>query len=117
MSTLVVILSTAMACVGIDCTPAIVGKDGLTPIGKYESYYAKTNQYGYGGDIVVFRELKTEILAIHRPFPTNIENSYRSVLLYDSKPSQRKISSGCINIPEYFFNKYKYQIDEVNIMD
>jgi hypothetical protein len=117
MSVLVIILSTAIACVDLDCTQAIVGKDNKTPTGEYNSYYAKTNQYGYGGDVVVFKETTTSILAIHRPYPAITETNYRNRLLQNSDANKRKISNGCINVPSKFFDKYKYEINKVIIKE
>lgn len=111
-----VILSTTIACIQDDCVSVIVGKPKTpTPIGYYQTYYATTKQYGYDSELIVFKENSTKVWAIHKPYKTLHNKNYRELILKDIN-SNKFISNGCINVPSEFFDKYKYQIDGVNIV-
>lgn len=113
MSVLIVSLALATACIGDTCFPVIVGRN--TPVGQFSTYYAKTNQYGYSGEVLVFKETNTKIFAIHKPYSSPSRPNYRTNILLNGSVSERKISNGCINIPTDIFDKNKQTINQVII--
>ena len=117
MSVLVISLVLATACINDECFNVLVGKNNLTPVGEYSTYYAKTNQFGYDGEVIVFKETNTVAFSIHKPFKSLNNPYYREKVIQSNNPQDRKISNGCINIPSDMFDKYKHSIEKVIILD
>ena len=95
-----VFISAAMICFSGQCYNALVGKD--TPVGEYQLKLIKTDQPGYGGDIVAFHETDDYVFAIHRVFLLN-PKQHRMERIKSEDPSVRHITWGCINVmPEVY---------------
>jgi hypothetical protein len=85
-----------------ECHPVLLGENNTTPVGEYILSHYSTNAAGYGGDILVFKETKTELWAIHRVWLLNSKQK-RLERLQSNNVQDRFISAGCINVsPEVY---------------
>lgn len=66
---IVVSLAAASICFAGACYPALVGD--ATPAGTYTLSRQVTQDPGYGGDLLVYRENARYIWAIHRVYTLN----------------------------------------------
>lgn len=96
MGDIVVHLATAMICFLGQCHPAILGR--ATPLGTYPLSWHKTDQAGYGGDILVYHNDASGLLAIHRVWLLRPQQQRLERLEYGSAAQRRWVSDGCINV-------------------
>lgn len=96
MSAVVVDLAAAVICFAGACHPALVGD--TTPKGEFllERIEVPVPKQ-YGGEVMMFKETKHEIFAVHRTWPGRERK-------YSGTPEQRRIvTNGCINVePEVY---------------
>jgi hypothetical protein len=91
-----VLLAKALICFAGQCHPVLTGN--LTPVGVYELSERRTDQPGYGGSVLQFKETKTVVYAIHRVFPYD-KRMNRAEVLKTAVPSfRRHVTMGCINV-------------------
>lgn len=87
-----------------ECYPALLGKNTSTPAGEYTLIRRYTNDPGYGGDVLQFKETPTEVYAIHRVWLLN-PSQHRLERLKSTKVSDRFITNGCINVDPVVYEK------------
>jgi hypothetical protein len=87
-----------------ECHPALLGKNNATPVGEYNVARRRTNAPGYGGEILQFKETKTEVYAIHRVWLLKPEQK-RLERLKSDNVEDHYISSGCINVEPEVYTK------------
>lgn len=87
-----------------ECHPVLLGKNNATPVGEYSLRRYSTKASGYGGDILQFKETKTEIWAIHRVWLLK-PAQHRMERLRGNNIQDRYISSGCINVEPEVYTK------------
>jgi len=74
-------------------------------VGEYKIVKYKTQAAGYGGDILVFKEDRTSVWAVHRVYTRNPKQR-RLERLASGDPNQRRsITDGCINIMPDVYQK------------
>lgn len=95
-------IALAQICFQGQCYNALIGKD--TPYGEFDLSHRAVVQYGYGGDILVFREDAKYVWAIHRVWTLN-QKENRMVRLQSSRIGDRYITQGCINIDPEVYKK------------
>jgi hypothetical protein len=101
----IVNITLAIICFGGSCYPALVGIN--TPIGEFNMTQLITDQPGYGGDVLEFKETHTDWYAIHRVW-TLKPKQHRLERLASSKASDRiNVTGGCINVSPYVYEKLK----------
>lgn len=83
------------------CHPVLIGKD--TPRGEYQLVQRFTDDPGYGGDVLKFKETKDDIYAIHRVLTLNPKQRRRERLM-SNDVAQRQITMGCINVDEKVYD-------------
>jgi hypothetical protein len=88
-------LGLAIICFAQSCFSALIGQN--TPIGEFQIEHKETSAFGYGGDILLFKETDNSVFAIHRVINFNIEQRRLERLQSDSN-LDRKITDGCINV-------------------
>jgi hypothetical protein len=94
----------ATICFNGSCYPALVGTD--TPKGEFQMVQRMTEQAGYGGDVLQFKETSDNWYAIHRVWLLK-PKQHRLERLSSDKTSDRTITSGCINIMPEVYEKLK----------
>lgn len=100
---IVVSLSLATICFANQCFPVLVGKS--TPVGEYQMFQARVEAPGYGGDVVVFKEVKGEApFAIHRVW-TRIPTQRRLEKLAGPVEGRKGVTGGCINVDFWVYEK------------
>ena len=122
MLTLVISLSMATACVYEPeaespkaCTHALIGTPATpTPTGEFKAQRMTTDQRGYGGDILVFKEQGNMVWAVHRVYK-EVANEHRMNRLMSVDPKQRRITNGCVNVWSGFYDVYAVDISSVEI--
>lgn len=103
-------LSLAIICFAsqinapIECYPALVGVS--TPVGEYTLNLRLTETVGYGGDVLQFAESETTVFAVHRLWLLS-PNQQRAKRIRSSKPNDRVITNGCINVLPEVYDKLK----------
>ena len=96
-------LATATICFLSQCYPALIGPD--TPTGEFRLEQVRTQQAGYGGDVILFKETQNSILAIHRVWLLNPKQN-RLQRLASGKVSERLATTlGCINVMPDVYDK------------
>ena len=83
------------------CHPVLVGND--TPKGEFQLVQRYTEDPGYGGDVLKFKETKDEIYAIHRVLTLNPKQRRRERLA-SPNVAERRITLGCINVDEKVYD-------------
>lgn len=92
----VVDLALAVICFMGECHPALVGEH--TPRGAYVLEHQATELPGYGGDLLVFKEDRTRLWAIHRVY-TAVASQRRVERLRSGRVALRKgVTLGCVNV-------------------
>ena len=99
----VVNLDRAEICMGSDCRPVLIGKE--TPRGEYHLHLAKTDEAGYGGDVLVFKQDDTGTYAVHRiwtqkPSEKRLERIQQDV-------ERRIVTNGCINVDDETYDQLR----------
>ena len=97
----VVNLDRAEICMESDCRPVLIGKE--TPRGEYHLQLAKTDEKGYSGDVLVFKQDDTGAYAVHRIWTQNPSEKRLERIQQDT--AQRIITNGCINVDDATYNK------------
>lgn len=101
----------------INESPALFGREvsdatttNATPAGKFKLSYIPTDQVGYGGSVQGFATQGTDkdtgatrVLALHRVWTQNPAQN-RPARLTSKTASDNRISNGCINVPNDFYN-------------
>ena len=101
----------------INESPALFGREvsdatttNSTPAGKFKLSYIPTDQVGYGGSVQGFATQGTDkdtgatrVLALHRVWTQNPAQN-RPARLTSKTTSDNRISNGCINVPNDFYN-------------
>ena len=102
----IVDISTAVICFisqlggTLQCHPVLIGAD--TPRGSFIINQRITEDPGYGGDVLQFKEDATGVYAIHRVYLLNPKER-RAERLKSADPARRRITNGCINVdPEVY---------------
>ena len=94
--TLVVFLASALLCTPERCYPALVGRD--TPIGHFSIVRRYVQAKGYGGDVLQFATIDSDVVAIHRVW-LGRPAEHRLQRLASGDPEQRRlVTHGCINV-------------------
>ena len=100
----VVDLDRAEICMESDCRPVLIGK--ATPRGEYPLQLAKTDDKGYGGDVLVFKQDDTGAYAVHRIW-TQRPSEKRLERIQQQDAERRIITNGCINVDDETYNKLR----------
>lgn len=88
-------LAAAVMCFYDQCYPVLVGKD--TPVGSYILEARPTKQKFYDGDVMVFKETETTVLAVHRVW-LGSPTQRRLERLNGPVQGRRGVTGGCINV-------------------
>lgn len=77
-----------------------------------------TKHPGYGGDVLIYKENKTTLFAIHRVWTLN-PAQHRLERLASGDPAQRRnVTGGCINVaPDVYEQLLKNSLTEVDIVN
>ena len=97
----VVDLDRAEICMGSDCRPVLIGKE--TPRGEYPLQLATTDEKGYGGDVLVFKQDDTGAYAVHRIWTQKPSEKRLERIQQDAE--RRIITNGCINVDDATYNQ------------
>jgi hypothetical protein len=98
---IVVDLALAVICVMGECHPALVGEQ--TPRGVFALDHQATEVPGYGGDLLVFQEDRTQLWAIHRVYTAKASERRVERLLSGRAASRKGVTHGCVNVmPEVY---------------
>ena len=100
---IVVDTQTATACIQKTCYPVLIGK--TTPRGEYHLQLAKTDEAGYGGDVLVFKQDDTGAYAVHRIWTQRPSEKRLERIQQDAE--RRIITNGCINVDDETYNKLR----------
>lgn len=96
-------LATASICFLSQCYPALIGPD--TPTGEFRLEQVRTQEAGYGGDVILFKETQNSIFAIHRVWLLNPKQN-RLQRLTSGNISERLVTTlGCINVMPDVYDK------------
>ena len=96
-------LASALLCLNSQCYPALVGDK--TPTGDFQMVHMRTNQPGYGGDVLGYAEDSHTLYAIHRVW-TEVPAQHRVARLASADPSDRQaVTGGCINVEPQTYSK------------
>ena len=99
----VVNLDRAEICMESDCRPVLIGKE--TPRGEYTLQLATTDEKGYGGDVLVFKQDDTGAYAVHRIWTQKPSEKRLERIQQDT--ARRIITNGCINVDDETYNKLR----------
>lgn len=99
---IVVNLALATICFLGQCHHALVGAD--TPTGTFQLRHYATNQPGYDGDVLVFKQTKNYAWAIHRVWLLD-PAQHRNQRIKSDNPVFRHITFGCINVEPQVYEK------------
>ena len=99
----VVNLDRAEICMESDCRPVLIGKE--TPRGEYHLQLAKTDDKGYDGDVLVFKQDDTGAYAVHRIWTQRPSEKRLERIQQDT--ARRIITNGCINVDDETYNKLR----------
>lgn len=110
---IVVDLTLATICFLNACFPALVGKD--TPVGEFQIVQRLTDQPGYGGDVLQFKEDEQAWYAIHRVWVLRPKEK-RLERLRQPDPNKRVITAGCINVEPDVYDKLRDCCSQMKIV-
>ena len=99
----VVNLDRAEICMESDCRPVLIGK--APPRGEYPLQLAKTDEAGYGGDVLVFKQDDTGAYAVHRIWTQRPSEKRLERIQQDT--ARRIITNGCINVDDETYSKLR----------
>ena len=91
----------ALICFNGECHPILYGNN--TPIGEYELVQRYTDQPGYGGDVLQFKQEENSIFAIHRVWLLDKKHNRQKNL--DESHLPKNITNGCINVDKSVYKK------------
>jgi len=96
LGVVVVDLALAVICFMGQCHPALVGEH--TPRGVFTLDHQAIKVPGYGGDLLVFKEDRTRLWAVHRVY-TAVPTERRVERLLSGRAAFRKgVTHGCVNV-------------------
>ena len=97
---IIIEIASATICFLMSCHPVLVGVE--TPKGEFQLTHYTTQDKGYGGDILAFKETETDLYAIHRVI--DVPGQQRLARIKSPHAShQIMITAGCVNVePEVF---------------
>jgi len=92
-----IIVDIALATIWVagQCHNALIGTK--TPKGEYNLMHVMTEDPGYGGDVLVFKDTPEKYFAIHRVWLLKPAQK-REERLKSDDPKYRVITAGCINV-------------------
>ncbi|RJF92144.1 murein L,D-transpeptidase [Noviherbaspirillum saxi] len=99
----VVNLALASICFAGNCFPALVGDN--TPAGTFSLSHQQIPDPGYGGDILVYKENRRYLWAIHRVYTLNPAERRMERLKSAQADARRSITNGCINVMPDVYQK------------
>lgn len=99
----VVHLGLATICFLNQCYPALVGE--TTPPGHFRLTQRLVVSPGYGGDVLVFKEGKTDVFAIHRVWTGLPAQRRVQRLASDRTALRRNVTGGCVNVAPAIYDK------------
>lgn len=88
-------IAAALICFAGACHPALVGVE--TPRGEFQLTHYTTEDRGYGGDILVFKETENDLYCIHRVIDVRGQQRLSRLKSPDAK-NRNRITGGCVNI-------------------
>jgi hypothetical protein len=93
-------IATAIICFASSCHPVLVGVE--TPRGEFQLQHYSTPTPGYGGDLLVFKDVGDSVFAIHRVL--DIPGQQRIARIHSPYAEHRiMITAGCVNVtPEVY---------------
>lgn len=100
----IVNITLATICFLGQCYPALIGKD--TPVGEFQLVQRLTDQRGYGGDVLQFKETEDAWYAIHRVWTLRPQEQ-RERRLKSANIQDRKITAGCVNVDPAVYEKLR----------
>lgn len=107
-----VFLGLALICFNGECHPILYGD--TTPTGQYDLVLRITQQPGYGGDVLQFKqEDDSSIYAIHRVYTLDRKRDRFAIIR--SPNANKKVTNGCINIETSVYDKLKKCCNKVLI--
>jgi hypothetical protein len=86
-----------------ECHNALVGEQ--TPRGEYALIQRLTNDPGYGGDVLQFKETPDAVFAIHRVWLLKPKQNRLAKLKSNNAEARKSITGGCINIEPEVYDK------------
>lgn len=92
----VVDLTLATICFLGQCHPALVGQH--TPAGTFELALRATDEPGYGGDVLAFKEDRTRLWAVHRVWTLEPRERRLERLRAGDPRLRRGVTRGCVNV-------------------
>lgn len=92
----VVDLALAVICFMGECHPALIGKH--TPRGLFALHYQSTEYPGYGGDLLMFKEDRTRLWAIHRVYTEGSAEQRLERLRSRRVELRQGVTLGCVNV-------------------
>ncbi len=96
-------LATATICFLNQCYPALIGTE--TPTGEFRLEQVRTQEAGYGGDVILFKETQHAVFAIHRVWLLKPRQN-RLQRLASGEVSERLATTlGCINVMPDVYDK------------
>lgn len=100
---IVVSLALATMCFAGQCHPVLVGKS--TPVGQYQMYKAKILAPGYGGDVMVFKDVPGEApFSVHRTWTLDPKQR-RAERIQGPRAGRVNVTNGCINVEPEVYDK------------
>lgn len=96
-------ISLALICFLGECHNALVGTD--TPIGQYQLTQRLTQQPGYGGDVLQFKETSNAWYAVHRVWTLNPKQRREERLKSDNSKDRTTITKGCVNVDPVVYER------------
>jgi hypothetical protein len=96
-------LATATICFLNQCYPALVGPE--TPTGEFRLEQVRTEAAGYGGDVILFKETKNSVFAIHRVWLLNPKQQRIQRLTSGDVTERIAVTLGCINVMPDVYDK------------
>lgn len=86
------------------CFPALIGTQ--TPFGSYHLTLHKTDEKGYGGDVLGFKIEPPYLFALHRVW-LGKPSEHRLERIRSKNPARRTITNGCINVENDVYDLIK----------
>ena len=96
-------LATATICFLNQCYPVLAGVD--TPTGQFRLEQVRTQEAGYGGDVILFKETQNSVFAIHRVWLLNPNQNRLQRLTYGDVSARISTTLGCINVMPDVYEK------------
>ena len=99
---MIVDIAAAIICFAGACHNVLVGEE--TPRGTFQLAPYSTTMPGYGGDLLVFKQEKHAVFAVHRVF--NVAGQQRLSRIHSPYARHRiTITAGCVNVEPEVYDK------------